>query len=189
MAGQQQGTIVNWNDDRGFGFIRPDAGGKELFFHISDVNNGQARPRENLKVTYSASRDEKGRACAIDVTFHGIVLSADDWPPAVALLFLIGVAGLGLAGVLPMWVLAVYVVFSAVTLLVYRSDKARAENGTWRTPEKVLHMLELAGGWPGALIAQWRYRHKTRKVSYQISFWLIVVVNLVLLALLATGNL
>ena len=70
-----------------------------------------------------------------------------------------------------------------------RSDKARAENGTWRTPEKVLHLLELAGGWPGALVAQWRYRHKTRKVSYQISFWLIVVVNLAVLALLATGNL
>lgn len=189
MAGQQQGTIVNWNDDRGFGFIRPDAGGKELFFHISDVSNGQRRPRENLTVTYSASRDEKGRACAVDVTFHGLVLSPDDWPPAVALFFLIGVAVLSLAGILPMWVLAVYVVFSAATLLVYRSDKARAANGTWRTPEKVLHMLELAGGWPGALIAQWRYRHKTRKVSYQISFWLIVVVNLVLLALLATGNL
>ncbi len=189
MADQQQGIIVNWNDDRGFGFIRPDEGGKELFFHISDVNNGGTRPRENLKVSYSASRDEKGRACAVDVSFHGLVLSADDWPPAVALLFLIAVAVLSLAGILPMWVLAVYVVLSAVTLFVYRSDKARAENGTWRTPEKVLHLLELAGGWPGALVAQWRYRHKTRKVSYQISFWLIVVVNLVVLALLATGNL
>jgi hypothetical protein len=41
----------------------------------------------------------------------------------------------------------------------------------WRTPEKVLHASELLGGWPGALLAQQLFRHKTRKVSYQLVFW------------------
>jgi uncharacterized membrane protein YsdA (DUF1294 family) len=82
-----------------------------------------------------------------------------------------------------------YLAASIVTMAVYRSDKARAESGDWRTPEKVLHLLELAGGWPGALVAQWQFRHKNRKTSYQIAFWFVVAVNLALLALLGTGSL
>ncbi|MFP5341147.1 MAG: DUF1294 domain-containing protein, partial [Gammaproteobacteria bacterium] len=37
--------------------------------------------------------------------------------------------------------------------------------------------FELAGGWPGALVAQQVFRHKTRKLSYQLTFWLIVVLH------------
>lgn len=42
-----------------------------------------------------------------------------------------------------------------------------AERGRWRTPENTLHVAELLGGWPGALVAQQLFRHKTRKISYQ----------------------
>ena len=41
--------------------------------------------------------------------------------------------------------------------------------------EAQLHLLELLGGWPGALLAQRRLRHKCSKRSYQIVFWLIVL--------------
>ena len=41
-----------------------------------------------------------------------------------------------------------------------------------------LHGLEAAGGWPGALVAQRVFRHKTRKRSFQIIFWLIVLAHL-----------
>lgn len=44
-------------------------------------------------------------------------------------------------------------------------------------PEKVLHATEILGGWPGALLAQQVFRHKTRKVSYQLMFWLIVTLH------------
>ena len=44
-------------------------------------------------------------------------------------------------------------------------------------PEAYVHALELAGGWPGALLAQQGFRHKTRKVSYQALFWLIVALH------------
>lgn len=57
---------------------------------------------------------------------------------------------------------------------VHRLDKRLAESGDHRVPEATLHLIELAGGWPGALVAQRRYRHKTAKVSYQLVFWLIV---------------
>lgn len=40
-----------------------------------------------------------------------------------------------------------------------------------------LHALELLGGWPGALLAQQLLRHKTKKTSYQVVFWLTILMH------------
>lgn len=74
-------------------------------------------------------------------------------------------------------VLAAYGVVSVVAFLLYWSDKRKARAERWRTPENVLHAMELAGGWPGALLAQQVFRHKTRKVSFQVVFWIIVLAH------------
>lgn len=66
---------------------------------------------------------------------------------------------------------------SLLAFVLYRRDKRQAGIGGQRTPENVLHTLELLGGWPGALLAQQVFRHKTRKVSFQVVFWLIVAVH------------
>ncbi|MDU8498905.1 DUF1294 domain-containing protein [Pseudomonas syringae] len=71
-------------------------------------------------------------------------------------------------------------VMSLLAFVLYRHDKRQAGNGGQRTPENVLHATELLGGWPGALLAQQVFRHKTRKVSFQIMFWLIVLAHQVL---------
>ena len=82
----------------------------------------------------------------------------------------------GLRGV--SWVpMAAYGVVSVMAFLLYWSDKRKARADAWRTPENVLHALELAGGWPGALLAQQLFRHKTRKVSFQVVFWFIVLLH------------
>lgn len=81
-----------------------------------------------------------------------------------------------LTGVSPLPLLA-YGVASLLAFGLYRYDKQQAKAGQWRTPEKILHGVELLGGWPGALVAQQMFRHKTRKWSYQLLFWLIVVVH------------
>ncbi|MBJ9976456.1 DUF1294 domain-containing protein [Pseudomonas sp. S75] len=73
--------------------------------------------------------------------------------------------------------LALYPLASLGCLLLYWQDKRQARAQAWRTPEKVLHVAELVGGWPGALLAQQLFRHKTRKVAYQVVFWLIVVLH------------
>ncbi|NJO56071.1 MAG: DUF1294 domain-containing protein [Rhodospirillales bacterium] len=67
-----------------------------------------------------------------------------------------------------------YPVFSSLAFLMYARDKLRAIQGNWRIPESSLHVVEMAGGWPGAYIAQQMMRHKTVKASYQVNFWLIV---------------
>ncbi|HUG10002.1 MAG TPA: DUF1294 domain-containing protein [Opitutaceae bacterium] len=69
------------------------------------------------------------------------------------------------------------VIVSLLTFLAYRSDKKRAQTGEWRVSEATLHLMELTGGWPGALLAQRRYRHKTSKVSFQVAFWLLVLIH------------
>ena len=43
-----------------------------------------------------------------------------------------------------------------------------------------LHLLELLGGWPGALVARHCLRHKTQKGSYRRGFWFIVLLHLTL---------
>ena len=77
----------------------------------------------------------------------------------------------------PLWVAGLYVALSAAGFIVYAIDKSAAAHGSWRTPESTLHMLALAGGWPGALLAQQVFRHKTRKWSFQLLFWLIVLLH------------
>jgi len=94
---------------------------------------------------------------------------------AVCALPMIGAGSLALNAI---WLpLAIYVVMSLLALFLYWRDKRQARAGGWRTPEKVLHGVELLGGWPGALIAQQVWRHKTRKVSFQLVFWLIVLLH------------
>jgi uncharacterized membrane protein YsdA (DUF1294 family) len=73
--------------------------------------------------------------------------------------------------------LAAYGVVSVLAFLLYWRDKRQAQTEGRRTPENILHAVELAGGWPGALIAQQVFRHKTRKVSYQVLFWAIVLLH------------
>lgn len=75
------------------------------------------------------------------------------------------------------WVLIGCVSVSVFAFLVYAADKSRARSGDWRVPEWILHLLALAGGWPGAFIAQRTLRHKNAKVGFQIAFWFTVALH------------
>jgi uncharacterized membrane protein YsdA (DUF1294 family) len=72
---------------------------------------------------------------------------------------------------------SVYGLMSLITFVIYFFDKRAARLGRPRTPEATLHVLEVLGGWPGALLAQRLIRHKNAKVGYQVVFWLIVAVH------------
>ncbi|MOA42630.1 hypothetical protein D3C78_1646950 [compost metagenome] len=47
----------------------------------------------------------------------------------------------------------------------------------WRTPERTLHWLALLGGWPGAMLAQYWFRHKSTKPAFRRWFWATVLGN------------
>lgn len=104
--------------------------------------------------------------------------------PQLKLLVFAVLCALPLYGSMSFWLrgvsvipLAAYGVVSLLAFLLYWSDKRKARDDHWRTPENVLHAVELAGGWPGALLAQQLFRHKTRKISYQLLFWIIVLLH------------
>lgn len=74
-------------------------------------------------------------------------------------------------------VLGYYLIASVLAFVVYAVDKYAAVKGRWRVREATLHLLALAGGWPGALVAQRLLRHKTRKRAFQWMFRVTVVIN------------
>ena len=178
-----QGKIINWRDDKGFGFIAPKGGGKEVFVHIKAFANRQRRPLENESVTYELKTDAKGRLQAECVGFVGDRMTStslsgrNNFPLVTAAAFLVFVASSSFAGKFPFTVFWFYTAASVVTFIAYTLDKSAARNDRWRTKESTLHLFALVGGWPGALAAQRLLRHKSRKQSFQMVFWLTVILN------------
>jgi len=95
----------------------------------------------------------------------------------IATLFLAIICGLAAGGTLPIGVPALYLAASIAAAIAYGTDKSAAQRGAWRTPETTLHVLALMGGWPGALVAQRVFRHKSRKPSFLFAFWATVALN------------
>ena len=184
------GTLKTWNDTRGFGFLEPAQGGQEIFVHIKAFPSGTGRPSVGQILTFEVQTgsDGKKRARAVQYLVRERQspkpkLRADSpapWtlPRIVAIPAFVGIY----AFVTWRWsfhppVLFAYVGLSMLALLAYAFDKSAAVSGRWRTAERTLHVLSIAGGWPGALVAQQLLRHKTSKPRFVFTFWLTVLVN------------
>jgi uncharacterized membrane protein YsdA (DUF1294 family) len=81
-------------------------------------------------------------------------------------------------GKLPMNILLIYALLSALTFTLYWQDKRAAIKGNRRTPESRLQIFSLVGGWPGGLIAQRVLHHKSSKKSFLFIYWLMVLLNI-----------
>ncbi|GAA3622977.1 hypothetical protein GCM10022200_01460 [Microbacterium awajiense] len=103
---------------------------------------------------------------------------------AVLAVFAVTLALATLIAPLPWWIAAVYAGMSVVTFAAYGLDKRAARSSAARTPESTLLLLGLLAGWPGALVAQQVFRHKTRKRSFRRAFWGTVVLNVLAVAAL-----
>ena len=181
-----QGQISEWDDKRGFGFVRPREGAGRVFVHISAFPPGSRRPAREDMVRYGIAHDERGRPRATNVTYISEHALAREWrrlskgrshATIIAATFMALVAAGVIAGLLHWAVLVFYSLASVVTYLAYANDKYAAHTGRWRTKEVRLLLFGLAGGWPGGLIAQYRFRHKTKKISFQVAYWLTVGLN------------
>jgi uncharacterized membrane protein YsdA (DUF1294 family) len=69
---------------------------------------------------------------------------------------------------LPSQALWIYAAASAASFVSMAWDKLCAVRGRRRVPERGLHALELAGGWPGAFLAMLALRHKRSKPSFWV---------------------
>jgi len=64
------GTIKKWVDDRGFGFIRPEGGGDDVFVHIKEFEMARLGiPNEGDRISYSVEPDRRtGKPRAVNLT-------------------------------------------------------------------------------------------------------------------------
>ena len=190
---RRQGRIANWNDERGFGFIEPSAGGRPVFVHVRGFAERGRRPAGNEMVSYELTTDERGRPRAARVSYVGTAKQPDakgapgDFPLWLAGGFLVAVLAAALLDRLQWAVAAIYSIASALAFFLYWWDKSAARGGHRRTPEATLHLIGLIGGWPGALAAQNLLRHKTRKRPFVITFWVTVAINCAALGWLASS--
>lgn len=189
-----QGRITTWKDVQGFGFIAPNGGGPLVFVHIKSFAASAIRPAGNDVVTYELTANEQGQPRAENVAFVGDRAARSPSPQtgvsalAAAVSFLGVVVVLVHFGKVPAFVFATYVGISALTFIVYAVDKSAARNNRWRIKESTLHMLGLAGGWPGAIAAQKVFRHKSKKQAFQAAFWFTVAVNCTALGWLLSSS-
>jgi CspA family cold shock protein len=62
------GTVKFFNSTKGFGFIAPDGGGKDVFVHISAVErSGMAGLADGQKVSFDLEKDRQGRDSAVNL--------------------------------------------------------------------------------------------------------------------------
>ena len=182
-----KGKLTNWNDERGFGFIDPIAGGQRVFVHIKAFPHRGYRPQVDQLLWFEIEVGPEGKMRATNVEFVRRVNEVQpDSPPlpgektllAIPIFIALYIV-VELLWQPPLILAAIYIVVSVVTFFVYAKDKAAAQRGRQRTPEMTLHLLALLGGWPGGLVAQQFLRHKSIKAEFRVSFWATVFLNLI----------
>ncbi|XHS76575.1 cold shock domain-containing protein [Burkholderiaceae bacterium UC74_6] len=76
------GTLRTWHDDKGFGFIAPSHGGREVFVHVSAFPRDGTRPAVGERLIYELGRDKDGRPQASRVTREALASSVRHIPPS-----------------------------------------------------------------------------------------------------------
>jgi len=183
------GWVTGWNDERGFGFITWEGGAKKAFFHISEYRSAE-RPADGHVVKFTLTTDTEGRPQARHVVGPGPQrqyqrpAGVGSLAPVVLLVAAYFVADQ--IWFIPAWVAWLYLASSAVAFVAYAFDKAWARAHKRRVSEGTLLFLGFVGGWPGAIVAQLAFRHKTQKQSFRVRFWLTVVANVLLVVVAIT---
>ena len=183
-----QADIVEWFDNKGYGFARQLGGTERIFVHAKSLK-GRSRLKRGEHLELEIITGRNGKPAAQNV----IILDAKQLAQklslhlATAALILIIAQLLVILGKANIGLLAIYAIMGLFSLLLYRRDKQAALFGWWRIREWQLLGVDLFGGIVGGLLAQHKYRHKMSKQSYQIKTLFIVSFHAVILSLIGMG--
>jgi uncharacterized membrane protein YsdA (DUF1294 family) len=184
------------------GFVLPDAGGERLVLRRADLQG-------RLKARGDPAVGEPVRYTPRDGMAKGVHSLRPSPPPRAptgaapkaapsasagpnsARLLVIPAFGLLLGAIhmtwpLPRLVTTLYGALSMALFIVYGMDKWAAKRGRARVAETSLHLIALMGGWPGALLGQQVFRHKTAKPAFLRWTWAMVALNLLALVWIVT---
>lgn len=174
-----KGIVVKFDAQRGFGFVRISGAPADVFVHITDVA-GRAALVPGQRVTCDVVETPKGPA-AKNVQPGSVESSPLVIFLVVSLILIAGASSLLHFKLDAPWVPGVFIGINAATFLLYGYDKFVAGGRSLRVPEAILHLLAVVGGTPAAFLGQIVFRHKTRKESFQCSFWLIAILQVLLI--------
>jgi uncharacterized membrane protein YsdA (DUF1294 family)/cold shock CspA family protein len=199
---REQGELVDWRDERGFGFIQRPGGAGKIYVHMKSIGKSVDRPKPGDHMDYAIGSGKDGRPIAIDVKIIGAppkpapasaplreartVLGISTRVVAAAVILALLSANIILYR-LPVWVAALYLIAGAGSFILYRGDKRAAETRAWRKPERRLQLLDLTFGIVGGLFAQHVFRHKTYKPGFVTVTALITALHVLLLGLILFG--
>lgn len=169
----QEARVSEWAPNSSFGYL--GQGRNRIFLHRRDFVRWEGPPSVGDRILYIPGTDGAGRRCAIQAECVRILPRINLGPSLLlVLLLIVPLTAAWVYGLTSLPWLAFFAVINLITWRCYAIDKRRAQAGAWRIPESTLHLLELAAGWPAALLAQRWLRHKCAKKSYQTTYWLII---------------
>ncbi|TCB65488.1 DUF1294 domain-containing protein [Acinetobacter sp. ANC 4178] len=191
---RDQGRLVEWFDDKGYGFIQPNDTNKErVFLHIKDFARPGPRPIVGCALEYIVLLDGQGRFRAQQVTYlkasqTGVKPKTKATPPQkhsvmqlACMAYFVVLTVLVIAGLLSGLVLLLICLMNAASYWFYAQDKEAAQLGGRRVSEQTLHILAFLGGWPAAWLAQQKLRHKTQKQPFRKVYFCTIALNLLLI--------
>ena len=171
-----QGKVINFNTEKGYGFIFSDEHEENIFVHKSQITN-DVELLQGQSVEFQTKETKKGLSAI------SVVAGAKQQSPYFIFGLISIIITVAITSYLYLYenlqaLISYLIAINTTTFLLYGYDKLIAGGDKLRIPEWNLHALAILGGSPAGLMAQKFFRHKTVKGSFQLVYWGIVIVQI-----------
>ena len=174
-----QGKIINFDREKGYGFIYSNDYKENIFIHKSEIKNA-SELFQGQNVEFQIKRTKKGLSAI------GLEAGVKQQSPYLLFALISAIITIAIFSYLYVYehirpIFSYLIAINFSTFVLYGYDKLISSGEALRIPEWNLHALAILGGSPAGLASQKFFRHKTVKGSFQLVYWIIVVIQVGLL--------